>query len=173
MYIRTTYLFLTLVDGFRIIPEALITSWSGPKDGKGTRGGIWIFHWTAIPRAKSLNILWADGQTMPMVCIYSFLPRNWTSVYHQSWSWHIFATAPNIEYVGRYGDSILYRDLPSDLKTDPIAQYFGAISDTLLEGRIVVCGSVGEGEILWYIQTRWQRLAQPWFMFHSLQRSIL
>lgn len=58
--------------------------------------------------------------------------------------WYNNAGAPDIVYVARLGDSVAYRDLPNDLKTDLIAQYFGAIPDSVLAGGVVVCGSVGE-----------------------------
>ena len=65
---------------------------------------------------------------------------------HPMSRWDNNAQAPNIEFVARFGDSIVYRDLPNDLKTDGIAEKFGAISDQVLEGGVVVCGSAGEGE---------------------------
>ena len=61
--------------------------------------------------------------------------------------WDNNAEEPNIEFVARFGDSILYRDLPNQLKTDAVADFFGAVSDAVLEGGVVVCGSIGEGEL--------------------------
>lgn len=58
--------------------------------------------------------------------------------------WYNNAEAPDIVYVARLGDPVAYRDLPNDLKTDPVAQYFGAVPDSVLAGGVVVCGSVGE-----------------------------
>lgn len=67
---------------------------------------------------------------------------------HPMSRWDNNAEPPNIEYITRFGDIINYRDLSNDLKTDAVAEYFGAISNQVLEGGIVVCGSVGEGEII-------------------------
>lgn len=58
--------------------------------------------------------------------------------------WRNRAKEPNVVLVGRLGDEIAYRDLPNDLKTDVVAQYFGATPQTVLEGGVVVCGSIGE-----------------------------
>ncbi len=48
-------------------------------------------------------------------------------------------------FVAKLGNSIAYRDLPSNLKTNNIAEYFGASTDQN-EGAIgtIVCGSHGE-----------------------------
>ena len=58
--------------------------------------------------------------------------------------WNTNAEAPNIEYITRYGDNITYRDLSNELKTDAVADYFGAVSNKVLEGGVVVCGSISE-----------------------------
>ena len=58
--------------------------------------------------------------------------------------WTQRAGSPNIAYVTRLGNSIAYRDLPNDLKTDGIAQFFDATPQSLTEGGVVVCGSMGE-----------------------------
>jgi uncharacterized protein (DUF1501 family) len=63
---------------------------------------------------------------------------------HPMSRWSTRAGGSYIEYVARLGDSIAYRDLPNDLKTDGIAQYFGAVSETVTSGGVVVCGSIGE-----------------------------
>lgn len=49
----------------------------------------------------------------------------------------------NIVYVARLGDSVPYRDLIDPLKTDAVANYFGASASGSVDG-IVVCGSYGE-----------------------------
>jgi len=46
-------------------------------------------------------------------------------------------------YVGRFGDEIRLRDLPTQLKTDEVIQHFGAAADISGAG-VLVCGSVGE-----------------------------
>ena len=51
---------------------------------------------------------------------------------------------PDIVYVAKFGNSLAYRDLPNDLKTDNIAAEFGATSETVASGGTVVCGSHGE-----------------------------
>lgn len=53
--------------------------------------------------------------------------------------WVNHGVSPNIVYVTRLGDSIAYRDLPNDLKTNAIAQNL-----PLGGGGVVVCGSIGE-----------------------------
>ena len=58
--------------------------------------------------------------------------------------WYNNAEAPDIVYVARLGDSIAWRDLPNDLKTDEAAQYFGAVPVSVADGGVVVCGSIGE-----------------------------
>lgn len=62
--------------------------------------------------------------------------------------WNNNAEAPNIEYITRYGDNIMYRDLSNEIKTDAVADYFGAVSNEVLEAGVVVCGSIGEGELI-------------------------
>lgn len=47
------------------------------------------------------------------------------------------------EYVGRFGDSINFRDLPSSLQVDKVAEYYGA-SVSLGTSGTIVCGSLGE-----------------------------
>jgi hypothetical protein len=46
--------------------------------------------------------------------------------------------------VGRLGDNIAFRDLLSELKTDAVAEYFGATPISVADGGVVVCGSMGE-----------------------------
>jgi len=58
--------------------------------------------------------------------------------------WYNNANPPDIVYVTRLGDSVAYRDLPNDLKTDAVAQYFGATPESVTEGGVIVCGSIGE-----------------------------
>ena len=58
--------------------------------------------------------------------------------------WYTKATIPNVVYVTRLGDSIAFRDLPNDLKTDAVAQYFGAVPQGTSDGGVIVCGSIGE-----------------------------
>ena len=57
--------------------------------------------------------------------------------------WESNKNTPNVEYISRLGEEIAYRDLPSDLKTDDIADYFGA-TPTPVEGGVIVCGSHSE-----------------------------
>ncbi|KAL7537288.1 hypothetical protein ACHAXR_008774, partial [Thalassiosira sp. AJA248-18] len=64
---------------------------------------------------------------------------------HQMSRWYNNVGIPNIVYVSKLGDSIAYRDLPNDLKTDSIAEYFGATPvQNVIDGGIIVCGSIGE-----------------------------
>jgi len=63
---------------------------------------------------------------------------------HPMSRWINKAKEPNAVYVARLGDSVAYRDLPNDLKTDVIAQAFGATPRSITDGGIVICGSMGE-----------------------------
>lgn len=63
---------------------------------------------------------------------------------HPMSRWENNKGPPYIEYIKRLGDSIFFRDLSSSLKTEAISEYFGATPSELLEGGVVVCGSVGE-----------------------------
>ena len=63
---------------------------------------------------------------------------------HPMSRWYNNAAPPDIVYVTRLGAAIAYRDLPNDLKTDAIAQYFGATPQLVTEGGVIVCGSIGE-----------------------------
>ena len=47
-------------------------------------------------------------------------------------------------FVAKLGNSIAYRDLPSNLKTNNIADYFGASTDQNEGAGTIVCGSHGE-----------------------------
>ena len=59
--------------------------------------------------------------------------------------WYNHGVAPKIVYVSRLGDDISYRDLPSDLKTDEVADHFGAVpEESINTGGVIVCGSHGE-----------------------------
>ena len=58
--------------------------------------------------------------------------------------WYNRAAPPDVVYVARLGDSIPFRDLSNELKTDAIAQYFGAVPQSLIDGGVIVCGSTGE-----------------------------
>ncbi len=51
---------------------------------------------------------------------------------------------PNIVFVAKLGNSIAYRDLPSNLKTDSIAEHFGASATQNEVAGTIVCGSHGE-----------------------------
>ena len=65
---------------------------------------------------------------------------------HPMSRWDTRVGPPNIVYTGgRLGDTIAYRDLPSSLKTDDIAQFFDALPQPITEGGgVVTCGSLGE-----------------------------
>ena len=63
---------------------------------------------------------------------------------HPISQWYNRAAPPYVVYVARLGDSIAFRDLPNDLKTDGVAAHFGAVPTSVSEGGIVVCGSIGE-----------------------------
>lgn len=58
--------------------------------------------------------------------------------------WYTNGVEPNIAYVARMGDEISFRDLPSELKTDAVAEYFGATPQSVIDGGVVICGSMGE-----------------------------
>lgn len=58
--------------------------------------------------------------------------------------WYTHGVEPNIAYVGRLGDEISFRDLPSELKTDAVAEFFGATPNSVIDGGVIVCGSSGE-----------------------------
>ena len=63
---------------------------------------------------------------------------------HQMSRWYNNAAPPDIEYVGRLGGEVAFRDLPNELKTDDVAIHFGALTSDQLEAGVVVCGSLGE-----------------------------
>ena len=46
--------------------------------------------------------------------------------------------------IGRYGDSLNFRDVPDELKIETIAEYFGATADAAGTGSVMVCGSHNE-----------------------------
>lgn len=58
--------------------------------------------------------------------------------------WVINGQAPNVVFVAKLGNGIAYRDLPSNLKTDVIAEHFGALPVAIEGAGTVVCGSHGE-----------------------------
>ena len=58
--------------------------------------------------------------------------------------WYTNKGEPKIVFVAKLGNSIAYRDLPSNLKTNSIAEYFGAIAYIDGGAGTVVCGSHGE-----------------------------
>jgi len=51
---------------------------------------------------------------------------------------------PNIVYVGKFGTSVAYRDLPDDIKTNDVAVEFGATPESIAGTGTIVCGSHGE-----------------------------
>ena len=51
---------------------------------------------------------------------------------------------PNIVYVGKFGTSVAYRDLPGTTKTDNLASEFGATPESIAGTGTIVCGSHGE-----------------------------
>jgi hypothetical protein len=51
---------------------------------------------------------------------------------------------PYIVFVAKLGSSIAYRDLPSNLKTNNIAQHFGATPELIAGAGTIICGSHGE-----------------------------
>lgn len=51
---------------------------------------------------------------------------------------------PDIVYVGKFGTSVAYRDLPGNLKTPSLALEFGATPELIPGTGTVVCGSHGE-----------------------------
>lgn len=64
---------------------------------------------------------------------------------HPMSRWETKAVAPNIVYVAKFGDTIAFRDLPNDLKTEAVAEEFGAAPELLPGGGgVMVCGSKGE-----------------------------
>ena len=63
---------------------------------------------------------------------------------HPMSRWYTHKGEPNIVFVAKLGNSIAYRDLPSNLKTNSIAEYFGAIAYIDGMAGTIVCGSHGE-----------------------------
>ena len=63
---------------------------------------------------------------------------------HPMSRWYNRVGEPNIVFVAKLGNSIAYRDLPSNLKTNNIAEYFGATADLDGGAGTIVCGSHGE-----------------------------
>lgn len=63
---------------------------------------------------------------------------------HSISRWEIKAVSPDVEYVGRFGTDVSFRDLPNELKTEDVADFFGASSEFGGYGGVVVCGSSGE-----------------------------
>ena len=70
-------------------------------------------------------------------------PDEFGDCIHTMDRWESNKNTPNVEYISRLGEEIAYRDLPSDLKTADVADYFGATPKPV-EGGIIVCGSHGE-----------------------------
>ena len=105
-----------------------------PLNGNSTR---------KIPKVRPTSLTWFHCISFSSTLTY----RNTQLSKHPMSRWDNNAEEPNIEFVARFGDSILYRDLPNQLKTDAVADFFGAVSDAVLEGGVVVCGSIGEGEL--------------------------
>ena len=62
---------------------------------------------------------------------------------HPMSRWENRAVSPNVVYVGRYGDSVAYRDLPNELKTFDIAAVYEPTPD-IVTGGIIICGSESE-----------------------------
>lgn len=63
---------------------------------------------------------------------------------HPMSRWENNKGGPDIVFVAKLGNSIAYRDLPSNLKTNNIADYFGASTDQNEGAGTIVCGSHGE-----------------------------
>eukprot|EP00984_Skeletonema_dohrnii_P004238 scaffold1495_cov202-Skeletonema_dohrnii-CCMP3373.AAC.3 len=63
---------------------------------------------------------------------------------HPMSRWENNKGEPYIVFVAKFGNSIAYRDLPSNLKTSSIAEYFGATTVQNQAAGTIVCGSHGE-----------------------------
>ena len=57
--------------------------------------------------------------------------------------WYDRVDSPDLEYVGKFGDDVRFRDLPNSLKATSVAAHFGAVSQFESYGTII-CGSRGE-----------------------------
>ncbi len=60
---------------------------------------------------------------------------------HPMYRWH--DNYPKFTYVGRYGDSVRLRDLPNNLRTEAVTDYFQDSANINTSG-VLVCGSPGE-----------------------------
>lgn len=58
--------------------------------------------------------------------------------------WETNGKRPNVEFIGTFGSTVAYRDLPNDLKLQEVSDYFGATAEPVTGGGVVVCGSAGE-----------------------------
>ena len=58
--------------------------------------------------------------------------------------WVTRAKEPTFVKVARLGNNIAYHNLPSELKTDAMAEYFGATPNSVTDGGVVVCELMGE-----------------------------
>ena len=71
-------------------------------------------------------------------------PDEFGACIHTMDRWESNKDTRNVEYISRLGEDIAYRDLPNDLKTDDVADYFGANPISVDGEGVIVCGSQGE-----------------------------
>lgn len=83
----------------------------------------------------------SDNQTWTLVYPYS---GNERAPKHPMNRWVDNGNSVYIQKVTRLGDDISYRDLPNDLKSNDVADFWGATAqDDSLDGGLIVCGSPG------------------------------
>lgn len=83
---------------------------------------------------------WMDESGSPFLIFPSTHPFNPIRD-HPILRWKIHS--PKFDYVGRFGDIITYKDLPTGLRTIEVAEHYGATLNS--DGaNIIVCGSPGE-----------------------------
>jgi hypothetical protein len=104
--------------------------------------------WVTYHPGGEYNIMkWAQGWDGTEGWYLDFPFNGNTTRYipkHPMSRWYNNGVSPYINFITRLGDSIPYRDLPNELKTNAIAEHFGAVPSTVFNGGVVVCGSMSE-----------------------------
>jgi len=94
-------------------------------------------YWVDHHPGGAYNIMkWSENNGT--ILVYpSLLPRRPHGMMNWNNNWQKFS------YVGRFGDYIRLGDLPNDLRSDDVNNYFGPPNDGD-DSKILVCGSPGE-----------------------------
>ena len=113
--------------------------------------GVWDFTYWTLPNTHPGNGVaessdsnhpikkWLDGG-LPVLVFPSKHPMD-GSFNHAMNRWD--SNYQSFEYIGRFGDSVHYRDLPNELRLQQVAEYYG-VSTSRHNNGVIVCGSPGE-----------------------------